>query len=48
VGTGWLVDKDILVTAWHVADVFARRTGDGYVFRSPSAGIIHASIDFLQ
>jgi V8-like Glu-specific endopeptidase len=48
VGTGWLVDETIVVTARHVADVFARRTSDGYVFRSTSAGSIRASIDFLQ
>src|SRR5687767_11493144 len=47
-GTGWLVDADIVVTVRHVADVFARRTDDGYVFRTSSQGGLRASIDFRQ
>ena len=49
VGTGWLVDADIVVTARHVAEMFARRTDDGYVFRSTSTGaVLGVTIDFLQ
>jgi len=36
-GTGWIVDfdgeNDILVTNAHVAEIFARRGGEGFVFR---------------
>lgn len=36
-GTGWIIDfdgeTDIVVTNAHVAEVFARRGGDGFVFR---------------
>lgn len=34
VGTGWLVDEDIIVTNRHVAEVFAREKSDRFVFRA--------------
>jgi endonuclease G len=49
VGTGWLVDKDIIVTNRHVANVFAMREGEGFTFRPGSDGSeISVSVDFLQ
>lgn len=49
VGTGWLVDRDVVVTNRHVALEFSRRTGEGFVFRKgwdrPQMG---ASIDFIE
>ena len=37
-GTGWLVDSGIVVTNRHVADVFARRQGQTFVFRQGTGG----------
>jgi DNA/RNA endonuclease G (NUC1) len=49
VGTGWLVEKNILVTNRHVAREFARRSGDGFTFKKGSDDRpISASIDFLE
>jgi hypothetical protein len=50
VGTAWLVRENIAVTNRHVAEEFAYRSGDQFVFRT-AAGLrdsISASIDFLQ
>ncbi|HEV2843218.1 MAG TPA: hypothetical protein VG477_00090, partial [Thermoanaerobaculia bacterium] len=38
IGTGWLVDEDVVVTNRHVAQEFGRRSGSGFVFRQGSAG----------
>ena len=47
-GTGWLVDDDIIVTNRHVAMEFGRWSGDGFVFRSGTFGrTMAASVDFL-
>jgi endonuclease G, mitochondrial len=48
VGTGWLVTDDVVVTNRHVASEFARREGDGFVFRSSFLGPMEASIDFSE
>ncbi len=49
VGTGWLVRPNIVVTNRHVAAVFARRSGERFVFRSGlDGGRVAASIDFLE
>lgn len=49
VGTGWLVDRDILVTNRHVANTFARRMGGEIRFRPGSGGqAMAAEIDFLH
>jgi endonuclease G len=48
VGTGWLVADNVMVTNRHVANEFARRKGEGFIFRTGSDGLISASIDFLQ
>jgi endonuclease G len=48
VGTGWLVDEDIIVTNRHVASEFAREDGGRFTFRSGPFGAMAASIDFLQ
>lgn len=37
-GTGWLIDAGIIVTNRHVANVFARRQGQGFVFRQGAGG----------
>jgi endonuclease G len=48
-GTGWLVAPDIVVTNRHVAAAFARRLGDGFVFRRSELGApMSAAIDFLE
>jgi hypothetical protein len=49
VGTAWLIRDDIAVTNRHVAEVFAKQSGDKFVFRT-AAGFRQpreASIDFL-
>lgn len=48
VGTGWLVTDDIIVTNRHVAAEFAKRNGNGFLFRSSPFGKMSASIDFLH
>lgn len=48
VGTGWLIDEDIVVTNRHVAGEFARTGGSGFVFRNGPFGTMRASIDFLE
>ncbi|MBY3093326.1 hypothetical protein HFO72_21375 [Rhizobium laguerreae] len=50
VGTGWLIDTDIIVTNRHVAEEFARPDGAGsFVFRRGYAsGKISSDIDFLE
>lgn len=49
VGTGWLVDDDILVTNRHVAQEFGRARGAAFVFRAgPDRMDMSASVDFLR
>ncbi len=49
VGTGWLVDEDIIVTNRHVAQVFAMRNQEGFSFRSSEGGNeMASSLDFRQ
>ena len=48
-GTGWLVDRDIIVTNRHVAAEFGRRRGTGFVFRQGLRGTaMSADIDFIE
>ena len=49
VGTGWLVDANIVVTNRHVAQTFAERTGAGFTFKQASrTRPMTADIDFLE
>jgi endonuclease G len=51
VGTGWLVDRDVVVTNRHVAREFARRGEQGFVFRrNPTANTrqMSAAFDILE
>jgi endonuclease G, mitochondrial len=48
VGTGWLVDENIIVTNRHVAAIFGTRQGDGFVFRVSGRREVRARIDFLE
>ncbi len=49
VGTGWQVADDIVVTNRHVASIFARRSGDKFVFRKNMRGEkIGARIDYRE
>jgi endonuclease G len=49
VGTGWLVDKNIVVTNRHVALAFAERAGRGFTFKQASGSRpMTAAIDFLE
>ena len=49
VGTGWLLRPDIIVTNRHVAALFARQSGDRFVFRFGLDGRpVTADIDFLE
>ncbi len=47
-GTGWLVQPDIIVTNRHVAAEFGRRRGEAFVFRSGVLGPMGANIDFVE
>ena len=46
VGTGWLVDKDAIVTNRHVAREFGQRSGSRFTFKKGSSKGV--SIDFLE
>ena len=49
VGTGWLVEKNTIVTNRHVAREFGRRKRGGFTFKKGSgARPMTASIDFLE
>lgn len=49
VGTGWRVDDDIVITNRHVANVFAQRQGNRFVFRTNKSGkFVRARIDFRE
>src|SRR5262249_25626474 len=52
VGTGWLVDDDIIVSNRHVAEEFATRSGATFIFRrgrpNPQPQRMTARIDFKE
>lgn len=49
VGTGWLLAPNVVVTNRHVAEVFGRNSGTGFIFRQGVGGrTIGAAIDFLE
>ena len=49
VGTGWLVERNIVVTNRHVALAFGRRAGRRFTFKQRGRSRpMHASIDFLE
>lgn len=49
VGTAWVVGEQVVVTNRHVANIFARQQGQGFVFRpSPLGGAMTARIDFKE
>ncbi len=49
VGTGWVIDEDIIVTNRHVARTFAHHTGTTYSFRPGVFGTpMEANIDFFE
>jgi PLD-like domain/Trypsin-like peptidase domain len=49
VGTGWLIDPQVVVTNRHVAREFARRDGKRLAFRPGLGGrVMQCTIDFLE
>lgn len=49
IGTGWLVDEEVVITNRHVAREFARSDGNKFVFRRGNDGRdMDTSIDFLE
>lgn len=49
VGTGWMLESDIMITNRHVAEVFGKANGAKFIFKQGSDGSpIKASIDFLE
>ncbi len=49
IGTGWVIDEDIIVTNRHVAKLFSQHTGIAYSFRQGIFGTpMEASIDFFE
>ena len=49
IGTGWLVDEDIVVTNRHVAEVFGRSNGVDFVFKQGIGGKeVESYIDLLE
>ena len=48
-GTGWVLQDNIVVTNRHVAEIFGQAGGDGFLFRSGFDGTrMRAAIDFLE
>jgi endonuclease G, mitochondrial len=48
-GTGWFIEKNIIVTNRHVAELFARNTSKGFIFRQSVTGnSMGSAIDLLQ
>jgi hypothetical protein len=47
-GTGWLIEEDVIVTNRHVAAEFARPERDGFIFGSSFLGRMSARIDFRE
>jgi V8-like Glu-specific endopeptidase len=51
IGTGWLIDDDVIVTNRHVAEEFAIRSGETFSFRrgwSDPSQVMEAQIDFRE
>jgi endonuclease G len=48
VGTGWVVDEDVIVTNRHVASEFAKRRDERFVFRQSMLGEMAARLDFRE
>ena len=49
VGTGWLVDTDVIITNRHVAKIFSQWSGKRFVFRQGrNDRLVSASVDFLE
>lgn len=49
VGTGWMVDTNVLITNRHVAEIFARAIGDSFGFRTdPEGNLYETRVDFRQ
>jgi DNA/RNA endonuclease G (NUC1) len=49
VGTGWMIDEDLLMTNRHVAEVFAEKRGQVLSFRAdPDGRLYRARVDFLR
>ncbi len=48
VGTGWLVEKDTIVTNRHVAREFGQRGRDRFMFKKEDGSPSGVSIDFLE
>jgi len=49
IGTGWLIEPDVVVTNRHVASLVAARDGGRFVFRPGRRGApVQVSIDFLH
>lgn len=48
VGTGWVVDEDVIVTNRHVASEFGRKKDERFVFRQSVLGDMEARLDFRE
>ncbi len=49
VGTGWMLDEDILITNRHVAEAFGEKRGNVFSFRANAEGQLYqARVDFLR
>ncbi|XYI01499.1 DNA/RNA non-specific endonuclease [Sorangium sp. So ce1128] len=49
IGTGWMLDEDVMVTNRHVAEMFALARGNGFAFRTDADGrVLKSRVDFLR
>jgi endonuclease G len=49
IGTGWMVDEEILITNSHVAELFGEKRGNSFSFRADPEGVLYkARVDFRR
>lgn len=49
IGTGWMIEEDILITNRHVAELFGEKRGNLFSFRAnPEGALYHARVDFRR
>ncbi|MES2570738.1 MAG: DNA/RNA non-specific endonuclease [Verrucomicrobiota bacterium] len=49
VGTGWMIDEDLLITNRHVGEHFGEKRGDAFSFRAnPEGTLFKARVDFRR
>jgi len=49
VGTGWMIEEDVLITNRHVGMLFGAKIGNTFSFKADASGVLYkARVDFLR